>query len=602
MEIDLQLASPVRTGAPLLVDVTLTDSESIRKGVVSIQLRDSRRTLLNYRSPTIAVSSEPTTFRWLLPAPMDPQETKAAWHLQFISDQATVERTIPFLHANNRAEYTCVVGLVQSAHFTTPFLEPLVSMHRLESLMDVPANDPDIPLRTVTTTIPLESFPHKPLALTPYDILVFAPDTLSTLRESQSTALQQWIQAGGTCLHLENQLLKQDRFQRARLASRAIQISLDDTNGKAIGWQWGLGCLVHATPPRSESELSDGHWHSTFAFLWRVRDLKEIDKALLSKLESHGESRQRLFTLDSNNFLEFNGNTRRVTLHRNLMPSEFQLLPVSHLIAFVTASLALLFLMDAWLARLKRRRWLSWYFYPLTVVALALASLHAAEAWLGTGESVRRLTLIDLGADGKGVRSTEVRLRFGKGHGSFHESHRDGIVNPAKQVAEYFPHTYTHTGEKEAWTPHLSSVLRIPSAAAIPAALEEINWESVRPQESRSPSSCETRLRAQLFSIKTLDGVVFLAPPKADLWAGSGPSASLLRDLFQPGSLAPPPHRCFGHFGSRTGEPLPFPSPWSPRGDEGLSDWLICNREQWILTWSEGEDRVIVRYVYPQSH
>lgn len=621
MEIEMDTVSP-RSWAPVPVTVTLKGSAPLTEGTLRIKMMQRRSTLVNYRTEPLVVTSAARELRLLLPPLAHPERgnTLAEWDLAFETENEVFRRkglsvTIPTL-----AQTIATVALVHPQSLDVPDAAlNLLSHGRLEQVMGL--NERGLGglanRRVLTWTARLRpgELSTQPLGYGGYDMVVLSPSSLASLSGLQLDAMRDWIRAGGSALVLsqDEPPLPRDSpvvsfLEEVAVRGKSSPVAVDPqlaSMGVALeGWKWDFGRVVHLRGLNLEEALEEMEWAGLWNFLWKTRYLEDPESQAINIP----------YIISSDTMRE-----TRESVFEELMPETVRLLPVFQLAIMMGVFLLVVGPLEYRCLRRLGRRWLTWLTFPVTIILLTVASYVVAEKRLDS-EGGKQIVLIDLGVSGEAVRSQEVTLTYPKSSGEVVETHRSVLAGPVckefrgapEQHEDLFyegryPTAYTTTRVVRQWDPIMERRVSIPGSVAGPSVLREIDWEAFRPPPSSHQGDLAGRLANRLRGIEGLDGVTFLSEDGLLPQARWGQASALIFKWMSPHAQTLPsiPFRGVLQDPSRPSivtmnfqSWVPFPRPGAPRCDRYLTDWIILDHDQWLITWKQGQDRFIARYLY----
>ncbi len=263
--------------------------------------------------------------------------------------------------------------------------------------------------RTEVHSREADSFPHHPLGLLSFDVVLVTGDAFRELAEPQLTALQQWVDSGGAVGLVPTTNLRQHHldffenlFRRSGKSWRAqfvgknkLEIVRTDPLPEIPVLNSGLG--IAAIYPLARPPETHTLWTRTGRDLWRVpsRTLGRVSVGRFGEMKAR---RDFLFQPDMGLLLEL------------LKPRRFEMLPTRLLVALAVAYLLLIGPVDWRLfGRLRRRRW-TWIWLPSVTICFAVAIVLLTQSYFGSGSSQRRLFVVDVASDGEVLRANQFEL------------------------------------------------------------------------------------------------------------------------------------------------------------------------------------------------
>ncbi len=416
--------------------------------------------------------------------------------------------------------------------------------------------------------MPIASVPTNPLGLCHLEVLVLNDLAVSRLSELQVQSIRQWVVAGGKLIFVGPKRL-------VGLPNKPLM-------------NWLRKALIH-----SKRGLSDSGLILTDVELGCVA---LVDKQLFEQQSAENTIRNKLtdiFWRCGPLDLRPHQSMNVMRLAQPLLPTNVRVVP-SYLLALLFGVFVLLIgrFEYVWLGRLGRR-WLTWLTFPITILLFSVITFALGDAYLDA-ESLKTLSIIDLGSDGSPLRETRLECRFGKENGDVVTDRKDCLVVPLSQRGNQtignYPLNYQTIDRALRWTPRFERQTRIAQVHRDSKILKPIDWTEFSPETSgKSLVLLLKRLKEhyplhEIALVDPLDSVIHST--KAHLYDDS------LGLWHSP--------RYQGYRNHRSNVLLPTMA--SPAGGPLLRDLPITGRFQWLLFESDGDHQRIYRHTYPRSH
>ncbi len=368
-----------RSQAPFTLQITLTyDGTGLLEGALNLAIIEGNETLLRHRIPDRVLTAGSTSFEVLLPdpGPAGYSELEARLTFETARDRLDLGKftlTIPTPALRSQ--------LILVARTGQPALDAFQAL-RLEHF--TPPNFPAASVSTAPAQLAPEDFPTDPLAYCAYDIVLLQGRALSLLRDKQLTALTRWVEGGGSVCVIEPGDLEESG-----------SLFLETMRPGRVG----LGRTAVFDEP---VPYDTARWREACAFLWKIRASQT--SAIISggrALDTSTNPQLRAQPIENINQLE-----------TELLPQETRVIPFRVILFILVAFIACIGPLDwFFLGWIKRRR-LTWVLFPLTAVAFTAFTIRISEHYLGSQDSRRYLTFIDIGEDGRVLRTTRLEVSF----------------------------------------------------------------------------------------------------------------------------------------------------------------------------------------------
>lgn len=417
--------------------------------------------------------------------------------------------------------------------------------------------------------------PENPLHLCCFDIVLLADGALHRLNSAQLEALVTWCEAGGSiCVLPDDRNLKSIHLGFLRtLFERAfdpnVQLSLSDDGtlqvtsyqtAPIIHRQLGLGraTLLPNVPDLAE-RLTSSELGSIVAHLWKARRDSGISKGKSWRINdarqilengriSYRERNGRYYVL-SNNYLYQNGvgydgdgyasleavvafhglgrvlspkaSALSSACETSLMPKGVRMVPASVIALLLAVYVITIGPVDYFVLGHFRIRKYTWILFPFVTAAFTGLTVAIAHHYMASSETGGSLSIVDVVADGRPVRQTDLRVHFYGEQRDYTEELKNSFSVPAQMItgkedpfsveeasgsampnmayAGRFPQAYSTTLKLRQWEPQMTrSMTLTPNPSSIP----DIPWDDfslVATEDGRKA------LRSKLTAIRSPD-------------------------------------------------------------------------------------------------
>lgn len=481
------LVPAVRAGAPIPVDASLDWSgEGILEGHLDIELADGVSVYGRHKTADMALTTGSQSFRLLLPPPhveSPGQDQRVNARMRFVTAVHTYDLVNGALPMRIGAAGSAVVGLCRERSGGLDEERDVLASLRVESV----AGEADIydggADRTFFSRWSAEDLPAQPLAYCAFDLLYLSPESLLLLKGRQADAIARWVAAGGS-LCLGEDASSREAVQALVRTLLATAGQRADVAGAHVAV--GLGRCAIVDSGAIPAETRD--------FLWNVSPAR-LDASAQEMRSRHNYAQ---------NALQFDHECASL-LVRALMPTGVQPVPIGALALILAGLLIAVGPADYWALGLLRLRRFTWLLFPVVVAATTFAVIALANQNLGRHHRSRSLTLVDVGGDGRALRSNRFEVLFAGRRGTLELPLRDALwAEPqtwnayAYGVRRYgagrepagggrvctrgaFPMRYTASLPVEQWMPTLHQTLTLQSdPAPIPIAWDAVDAAYLR--------------------------------------------------------------------------------------------------------------------------
>lgn len=581
----------LRTGSPISIDWTLIwKGKGQPRGHLEVQILDGQKELGTLRTVNEQVlTASGNRFRTLLPTYF-PEEVLAPLDIQayFVSDEGRFDLGERSLRVAGASRRTFIVAFCDS-------WQQIIADDEREELSD----SLDLKKFVVESqqkhlaTYPARIFPTDispdPLWLCEYNIVVLLPDGFRELRTAQLEGLARWVDAGGSlCVFLAGTLTRPHIEFLNGLTRAPVDrplVSLDDT-GRAVcatpivRSTRGLGhVVVTDADPHSEQFIASKDWTASASFLWKrlVGERQSPPDVFRRNRQRRKTDTDRPRTANpasvdlSSRDRELSPSvaiTWRLTtlgsLLAQLTPDDFQVVPLWLLGCLLLGYLVVIGPVDYFLLGLFRQRRLTWLFFPLVTLGLAVTIVWVSHDYMGTNQGTKSVIFRDLGDRGEVVRENRFELllnamptveetrvrralftpidhrRFLAETDSVSDDPFSRVALEPGQPTHYIgtiPADFIAVQETPQWSPQLNRIFEITPRDPAPA----FDWDSLRFEDlGDSSRSAELLKRLRLAFGDDVRAFAFYGPgpprqlgattplfPASDHWGvESGPAAT----------------------------------------------------------------------------
>ena len=372
--------------------------------------------------------------------------------------------------------------------------------------------------------------PTDSLAMTAFDLFVVQPESVAKLKPAQLACLEEWVSAGGSlCVIVDGTVPASHVNWLNRLAGRdqldtAYQTGVDGhvepadaATNRVQPYRRGLGrAVVMLDQPDFESPS----WRQVVLFLWKVRadrrrqadqgdkwateTAEEKDVQLINRGGGYLQPAIRTDFVD----LQPKRTWGTLELEKLLLPDTVQGLPLWKvsliLLLFLLAIAPGDYLLLGWL---KRRRW-TWILFPSVSLLFTAFAMWTANQHLGKTSYERSITVVDVGEDGRAVRTSHFAMLYAAANRQVQTDQNASLMVPLdpdrsqgrrrryepqspwsyEQAWTYVgrtPRRYSVVRDVQQWAPRLSRTTSFGSSADEEFA-ESINWDRLESAASHN--------------------------------------------------------------------------------------------------------------------
>lgn len=417
-----------RSQAPQTLELTLTSHvDSLLEGELELSIFVGRRLIQEYRSHPLVIGADGHRFRIVIPPiALHNDQTPVTAVARFIGNRQTFDLeqhdlVVPpqwkrwFVLAISRPEE-------EATHHDRFSIEMALAPERFNSIQGDLTD-----ILTSPSVMSPASFPSTSTAYSSFDVVLLEGAGFTQLRDSQLSALAEWVEAGGSVVVRPTGVLKPGHLAILnRLASARSEdpsYVLDergriDPASKALTtpvarYHSGLGRSVVLHQPRNPDEdFSTAEWVEIAMFVWKIRENQKAtvrssgkwDFFLPRGLSTDELERPRLFAPHE---LPLEAPLRAL-----LIPEKVQGLPFWVVVSILVVFLLLIAPGDYFLLGAFRARRLTWISLTVTSLAFTVGTVHITGRVMGKADFRRSLVFADLGAGNRPVKISRYELLF----------------------------------------------------------------------------------------------------------------------------------------------------------------------------------------------
>ncbi len=276
--------------------------------------------------------------------------------------------------------------------------------------------------------LPPEGAPATPIAWCAFDTVLATLDALVALDGERFEALSRWVDGGGSvfvwaplpCASVPGAI---DRITRWHSGAVEVEGSIHVPRGLKRTRR-ELGRVVLACGEEKLDAWRYAGLASAIDWLWKTRHAPKL------WVTDEDDVGRRVLHDDED-----------AAIVEHLLPQDVRLVPTG-LLALLLGAFVLAIGPVEWvlLGRLGRR-WLTWLTFPAICVLFTLVMIAVTDAFLGQSNRDESIVLIDVGADGRVLRRSELRMHFPTGERV--DRHAvDGALVSIVDVGRYREHYY----------------------------------------------------------------------------------------------------------------------------------------------------------------
>ena len=522
----------LRTGSPISIDWTLIwKGTGQPRGHLEVQILDGQKELGTLRTVKEQVlTSSGNRFRTLLPT-FYPEQPLAPLDIQayFVSDEGLFDLGERSLRVAGASRRTFIIAFCDSWQQIKADDEREELTHSLDLKRFVVDQQQDH-LATYPARVFPDDIPVDPLWLCEYNIVVLFPDGFRELRLSQLEGLARWVDAGGSLCVFVSSTLSRPHVEFLNGLTRAPSdqplVSLDDT-GRAmcalpvVRIARGLGhVVVTDQDPHSRPFVASSDWKAAASFLWKrlagprhtssnTSAANRLQRTTTSTVKRPLGTEPTIVDLSSRERKLLPGDaikwklTTLGSLLARLTPDDFEVVPLWLLGCLLVGYLVVIGPVDYFLLGLFRQRRLTWLYFPLVTIGLAMMIIWISHDYMATNKGTKSVIFRDVGDQGKVVRENRFELLLNAmptveetriqhalftpiDHRRFLSETNSVSDDPFSQVAletdqptHYvgtIPANFIAVQETPQWSPQLNRIFVITPQAPAPS----FDWDSVR--------------------------------------------------------------------------------------------------------------------------
>jgi hypothetical protein len=416
---------PIRTGAPFSVDYVFNSTfADVLTGELEIEFVEDDRVNLRMRTDPIAVASGKNSYHLLLP-PTAARRDAAAFsvRVRFLSskgmfDLGKHDLLVPMHDARQ--------FLIAAPNLSRNTVARFAAQLRLDAFRPNDNNLRRADLLTLPIEVDLPNMPTQAIGLYPFDLLLLADDGFSRLSARQLEAIAEWVEQGGRVVVVPTGVLTPahksflDRITSHAAAPGSFNLDplghleVDEPGSKPsiLPCRFGFGraLVLRALPEIKEDGsmkgISAAEWTRAVCFIWNV-DPSQMQSILNTGIWIPPPKAKPGYEVDLSPLRPREFATAG-SLRQLLFPRTVRVMPFG-----VVATILALFLLaiapgDYYLYGLLRRWPVRWIAFPVTCLAFTLGTVWIAGNYTGRVDHRTELVIVDLGEDGKPLRTTRI--------------------------------------------------------------------------------------------------------------------------------------------------------------------------------------------------
>jgi hypothetical protein len=415
----------LRGQAPLNCLVRMQwDGPGLLEGRVLCDLYADEKYIGSWKSSDVAINQQVSSFPLMLPpCPLDNDKAAYALRAVFQAEDRVIRIDPRDLPAQPRWSRQFVLGVIAPASATrvagfeasqeAPHVSELFQLANFHS-------DRKLGSEFNVSTVPVlpADVPLEPLRLTAFDALLVSSESLIELRTAQMDAIVAWVNAGGRiCLVATSAVPVAHRksfltLVAERAGSSAVEIDIEgrlqtaDDAGR-LRVRRGCGRVLCLLKPAAVDQPA---WNADVLWLFGVRR----DQAQLAL--KTGLWNTPPFSSISSTYARIRPFAQNAVpldeLRATLFPQSVRGVSPRSVVLLLAVCLILVGPFDYFvLGRLGIRKW-TWVFLPVVAIATTWAMVRMSFASLGSQSYQRSLSVVDLDADHRPVRTSRFELEF----------------------------------------------------------------------------------------------------------------------------------------------------------------------------------------------
>jgi hypothetical protein len=416
---------PIRTGAPFSVDYVFNSTfADVLTGELEIEFVEDERVNLRLRTDPIAVASGKNSYHLVLP-PAAARRDAAAFYVRvrFVSSKGVFDlgRHDLLVPMHDARQF-----LIAAPNLSRNTVGRLAAQLRLDAFRPTENNLRRADLVTLPVEVDLPNVPTQALGLYPFDLLLLADDGFSRLSARQLDAVSDWVEQGGRVVIVPTGVLTPAHTSFLdRVTSHAAgpgsfnldplgHLEKDEPGAKAsiLRCRFGFGraLVLRAMPEIKEDGSMKGisapEWTRAVCFIWHVSG-GQTQNILNTGIWVPPPKAKPGYEVDLSPLRPREFATAG-SLRQLLFPRTVRVMPFG-----VVATILALFLLaiapgDYYLYGLLRRWPIRWIAFPVTCLAFTLGTVWIAGNYTGRVDHRTELVVVDLGEDGKPLRTTRI--------------------------------------------------------------------------------------------------------------------------------------------------------------------------------------------------
>jgi len=429
-----------RSSGPLAVDVELDwRGSGLVEGRLEIDLAEGSEVRCRYSRPDVALTSGPQRLRLVLPSPgPGGYDSQLEARMVFRSDDGVFRLPPCPLFVPRRYDRGLVVALADPRGRPGPETLALFKALRLERFAPngrAAQTDASGARPLVTTpAFPVPGdMPSNPAAYCAFDAVVLAAEGFALMSRKQLDAALTWVRAGGSVLVLPTGGLKAHHASfmnsLAGTEDAARPVYALTPRGRVEGktglglFRPGLGrAVVGLDVATDDDALGRSDWRRAVGFLWKVRrkqlsNIARRGKWAVVEEEETASDDWRQWQTQYQQHRDGRSRYGRVPVmagptlkDKVLFPKKIQVVPLWLIIMILVLFVVVIGPVDYFVLGMFRRRKLTWITFPAAAVGFALFTMLLAEAYMGSTDHRNSLTVVDLGAGGRVLRTSRYEV------------------------------------------------------------------------------------------------------------------------------------------------------------------------------------------------
>jgi hypothetical protein len=450
LEMRLNSSHPViRSGAPfaleLLFESTFAD---LIEGTLELTFIDDDRIQMRFvTNPIVIPADAKTTFRVQLPS-MKSLRTPTEFQVYVVLD--STRRTFDL----GSHDILIPLGGMRQFVIAAPGLNE-VDVGALTRRLTMDEFRPQKLNRQNFATFPVDFDPHRllgdPIALYPYDVLVFVGKYFSSLSPRQLETLSHWTESGGGLVIVPTGALSDAhcRFLATLIGTEPAKLQTDALGRlpqlgpqnpewlTACRFGFGRALVLRSIPQfkaNASSAVSRSEWIRAAGFLWNARSAQvesivqtgswtipappppkpapRQQNPLLPAAPKAGSpfatTDLRYTSYGDVGGLKPEEPAAADKLRDLLFPADVRVVPFGIVVGILASFLVVVAPLDYLLLGFLRRRRYTWVVFPCVSLAFTAVTVGVAGYYSGNTDHRGSLVIVDLGHDGRALRTSQI--------------------------------------------------------------------------------------------------------------------------------------------------------------------------------------------------